>query len=653
MKSSATFSKLYKKFLKPKDVDYPYQTQAPQTPSDFLIDLRNVVKKYQTPAGEFTALRNIDLQVKAGEFTAIIGKSGSGKSTLINMITGIDRPTLGEVIVNGMPIHTLNEDQMAAWRAHNLSVVFQFFQMLPTLTLVENVQMPMLISRRYPRAERMERALHLLDLVGMADQADKFPSEVSGGQQQRAAIARALANDPKILIADEPTGSLDSKTGDSIFRLFEDFVSEGRTILMVTHDRSLASRTSRVVFIADGEIVDEQVSTALPGLNHEQQINVLSQLETESFDPGEDIVRQGDVADTFYIITHGEVEVVMHHASGQKLMLDRLKAGQYFGEIGLLEKGIRTATVRAASDAEVTVMQLNRDVFIQMMHESNLTLDQMAQMVRQRAIEINLKQALPALPKNLVIDISQKLSMKTYSPGETLVKQGDLADTFYILSEGVLEVTKTLPNGQERVIAHLQQGQIFGEMGLTKGGTRTATVRVVPGSEATVMEINAKTFVEMKTASKLTSEQIAALIQQRLIGQYVSQALPTLSMDLLMRLPGDLALKHYPTASTIISRGDQATTFYIIAQGSVDVIEMMTDGSPIVIEQLGPGEFFGEIGLLQAIPQPVTFKASATEGATVVPIEQALFTRLLDQSEATHQAIDQGMQQRLAESLES
>jgi ABC-type lipoprotein export system ATPase subunit len=215
---------------------------------------------YENAAGKFTALKGIDLQVKAGEFVSIIGKSGSGKSTLINMITGIDRPTAGQVIVGGTAVHILDEEQMAAWRGRAVGVIFQFFQLLPTLTAVENVMLPMDYGGRYSPAERPERAIELLEQMGMADYAHKLPSALSGGQQQSVAIARALANDPPILAADEPTGNLDSRAAESVFQLFGDLAGRGKTILMVTHDNELAKRAPRTVVIADGEIVDERVN---------------------------------------------------------------------------------------------------------------------------------------------------------------------------------------------------------------------------------------------------------------------------------------------------------------------------------------------------------------------------------------------------------
>ena len=224
-----------------------------------IIHMRDVVKIYSTAAGDFAALKQVNLLVNAGEFVGIVGKSGAGKSTLLNMLTGVDHLTSGEVIVNtnGSPvsIHKMNEDAIANWRGHNLGVMFQSFQLLPMLTLVENVMLPMDLCGRFNAKLSRERAIDLLRLVEIEDHANKLPSQISGGQQQRVSIARALANDPQILVADEPTGSLDSLTAEHIFDVFEQLVSEqGKTIVMVTHDESLKSRFSRTVRIVDGEL---------------------------------------------------------------------------------------------------------------------------------------------------------------------------------------------------------------------------------------------------------------------------------------------------------------------------------------------------------------------------------------------------------------
>lgn len=219
-----------------------------------LITLKQIVKAYKTAAGPFLALNGIDLEVSSGEFVTIVGKSGSGKSTLINMITGIDRPTSGEVWVGNTAVHTLSEGQMAVWRGKQIGLVFQFFQLLPTLTVVENVMLPMDFCNVYSYAKREQRAVSLLEQVEMADHAYKLPTAISGGQQQRVAIARAMANDPPIIVADEPTGNLDSKTTASILRLFNRLVEGGKTILIVTHDIDLAKQGTRTITITDGMI---------------------------------------------------------------------------------------------------------------------------------------------------------------------------------------------------------------------------------------------------------------------------------------------------------------------------------------------------------------------------------------------------------------
>ena len=224
---------------------------------DALIEMRQVVKTYSTTAGDFPALRGIDADFHSGEFVAIMGRSCSGKSTLVNMITGIDRPTSGRVRIGGVYVHELGESEMARWRGRNLGIVFQFYQLLPSLSLIENAMLPMDLCQMCPTGERAERAMALLALVGLEEVAHKMPSAVSGGEQQRAAIARALANDPPIIVADEPTGNLDSQAAESVMRVFEGLRKRGKTIIMVTHEMSLVRRASRVLVLSDGEIVEE------------------------------------------------------------------------------------------------------------------------------------------------------------------------------------------------------------------------------------------------------------------------------------------------------------------------------------------------------------------------------------------------------------
>lgn len=224
-----------------------------------IIELQNIFKSFKsatTATGQVTILKGISLQINPGEFAGVIGPSGSGKSTMINMMTGIDRPTSGDVTVLGQTINNMSENALAQWRGKNVGIIFQFFQLLPTLSALENVMLPMNFCGIGKRKERIERARYCLEVVGMADHADKLPATLSGGQQQRVAIARALANDPPLLIGDEPTGNLDSKTGAAVFSLFESLVEQGKTIVMVTHDRDIATKLPRVIEVLDGMVVE-------------------------------------------------------------------------------------------------------------------------------------------------------------------------------------------------------------------------------------------------------------------------------------------------------------------------------------------------------------------------------------------------------------
>lgn len=231
----------------------PIEDNNPLPP---LLEARNLWKIYDTPAGGVEALRGVSFTLYPGEFIALIGKSGAGKSTLVNVLTCIDSLTEGEIYFNGQAIHTMTDEQKTRWRGKNLGVVFQFFQLLPTLNLAENIKIAMDLLNAYPVAERHQRALALLKMVGIEEHAYKIPAKISGGQQQRVAIARALANDPPLIIADEPTGNLDSRTAGEIYDLFANLLEKGKTVFLVSHDRAVKRWATRVIEIADGELVE-------------------------------------------------------------------------------------------------------------------------------------------------------------------------------------------------------------------------------------------------------------------------------------------------------------------------------------------------------------------------------------------------------------
>jgi len=360
-------------FFKPK-------ANGEQAASRSIIDLREVNKYYKTAVGDYHALEQVDLQINAGEFVSIIGKSGSGKTTLLNMITGIDRPTTGEVWVNGMAVHELNENKMARWRGKNLGVVFQFFQLLPMISVVENIMLPMDFCRTYPMNERRKRALELLELVKLADHAHKLPTALSGGQQQRVAIARALANDPPVVIADEPTGNLDSKTAETVFALFNDLVGKGKTIIIVTHDSGLAKQTHRTALIADGEIVNEYVAKAMPMLTHTQLLQAQKTAKTKIYEAGAMILSEGTDADTFYIVSKGTVEVVLPRPNQSDVIALQLGPGKFFGEIEFFHEKKHHASIRAAETTPVEVLSIGYDHLSELLKQSEATHEALRQM---------------------------------------------------------------------------------------------------------------------------------------------------------------------------------------------------------------------------------------------------------------------------------
>jgi len=344
-----------------------------------MIDLRSVDKYYQSAAGDYHALKSIDLGIQAGEFVSIIGKSGSGKSTLLNMIAGIDRPTTGEVWVNGTAVHKMNENQMAIWRGTNLGIIFQFFQLLPALNLLQNVILPMELAGKYSPRERRQRAEHLLELVGLSEHQHKLPSMISGGQQQRAAVARALANDPPVLIADEPTGNLDSKTAESVFSLFNDLVAQGKTVIIVTHDSGLAKRTHRTALIADGEIVNEYVAKALPTLTPAQLLAATHKVNSRQYEAGAMILTEGRDNNKFYIVSKGTVEVILPRPNQSDVVILQLGPGKYFGEIAFFHNSKSNASVRASESSPVEVLAIHYDQLNELLKESEVTREALSQ----------------------------------------------------------------------------------------------------------------------------------------------------------------------------------------------------------------------------------------------------------------------------------
>jgi len=368
-------------------VKIPANEQALPGTQSGIIQMQGVVKTFISSAGEFTALRGIDLNLQEGEFAAVIGKSGSGKSTLLNMLTGIDHPTSGQVLVDGVDLYAMSESKRSLWRGRNLGIVFQFFQLLPMLNLLENVMLPMDYVGMYDIDQRPKKAMELLTLVGLEEQAQMLPRAVSRGQQQSAAIARALANDAPILVADEPTGNLDSLSASKIIDLFEKLSGQGKTIIMVTHDPSMTQRTSRTVFISDGELVNETIAQALPLLNHSVMQELGHRVKTLHFQPGATILEHKKRVDNVYLIQKGKVDIVLKQRRSDDVVISTLQRNDIFGEIELLQGGKSIASVRASIEGAVDLLALSREDFNWLMKESPLTEKAMTEMVQERLEE--------------------------------------------------------------------------------------------------------------------------------------------------------------------------------------------------------------------------------------------------------------------------
>jgi ABC-type lipoprotein export system ATPase subunit len=352
------------------------------------VSLKAVNKTYENAAGKFVALKSIDLELEFGQFISVVGKSGSGKSTLLNMITGIDHPTSGEVVVGGKQIYTLSESQRARWRGKNMGIVFQFFQLLPTLTLLENTILPMDYCNIYAFNDRPKKAMELLELVGLGEHAHKLPGSVSSGQQQSAAIARSIATDPQIILADEPTGNLDSASAEGVLDLFAELARQGKTVIIVTHDPAITQRTDQTIILSDGEIIDPVIAVSLPFLTHPKMLEATHQMKKRRYQPAETILNPGDVVEHFYMINAGKIEVFGKNELGYEVLLATLGPGDHFGEVELLRNGGRSiAGVRAARGEQVEIALLEKQDFIAHLGQSHSSQASLDEIITKRLAE--------------------------------------------------------------------------------------------------------------------------------------------------------------------------------------------------------------------------------------------------------------------------
>jgi len=348
-----------------------------------LIQLQGIEKTYVNAAGSFTALKHINLDFYQGEFVGVIGKSGSGKSTLVNMITGIDRPTQGQVLVDKVDIHTMKESQQARWRGLNLGVVFQFFQLLPMLTLVENVLLPMDFCNKYTEAEREARAMDLLAMMGLEKDAHKLPGAVSGGQQQSAAIARSLANDPPIIVADEPTGNLDARTADFVYDKFQSLANEGRTIIMITHDPEIEHRLSRTVLISDGEVISPLLAHTFHWMPHPVLRVCTDALEHRTYQNQQPLEINGALSNALILVESGQLQAKQSNPAFSEQPL-KLKPGDFLAGSQVSNNHLPGLASVVAEDSPTQVAILPYPAFLQAISHYPEVEVQMQQQLKNR-----------------------------------------------------------------------------------------------------------------------------------------------------------------------------------------------------------------------------------------------------------------------------
>lgn len=364
---------------------YPIANKSISSNGHPLIRLEHVNKVFKLGSGEFQALKDINLQFREGDYAAIMGKSGSGKSTLINMVTGIDTPSSGSIRVGDVELNRMSQGEMAVWRGPNMGIVFQFFQLLPMLTVLENTILPMDFTNQYALGEREKRAMELLDMVGLAEVAHKLPVALSGGQQQAAAIARALANDPPILVADEPTGNLDSRTAERILTIFEDLALQGKTILIVTHDSSLAQRASRRILISDGEVVNEHLAKAFPTLPHHILMEISRQLTDSNFESGQIIARQGKTDVGLFLITKGQIAIQRRCDKTDQEIIGHIGPGEFFSFMDIQDAPKCDLCYRAVSDEGVKLLSLSKEIVQKLASNENNLAETLQSQAKQRS----------------------------------------------------------------------------------------------------------------------------------------------------------------------------------------------------------------------------------------------------------------------------
>ncbi|MEM8603804.1 MAG: cyclic nucleotide-binding domain-containing protein [Cyanobacteria bacterium P01_H01_bin.121] len=463
-------------------------------------------------------LFDINLELWPGEFVILTGPSGSGKSTLLSLIGGLRTVQAGRLVVLGRDLQQGN-DVVRAQTRRQLGYIFQASNLLGFLSARRNLQIVLELQTDLTRAAIEQQAQRLLETVGLGDRADHLPNQLSGGQKQRLAIACALAAEPQLILADEPTAALDSQSGRKIVELLHRLAKEqGGAVLMITHDPRILDVADRIIQMKDGQLelaYTQELALSLPGLQAEQLESVSIQPAALTYEPGTYIFRQGDRAESFYVLIQGEVEIWQEQAGQPPRLLNRLRRGDYFGEIGILQQGNRTASVRVAPDHTAKLLVLKREAFLALMGTSDLTTVAIEKRLQERLSSDMIRHALPAIDTDAIVAILPEVERLRYGPGSNIIRQGSQADQVYIVLTGTAEAIYQDSHGRESCVNRLRPGDFFGEIGVMNAVPRTATVRALTDSPVEVLAIPGQTFQTLLAQFPASETELAKVIYDR------------------------------------------------------------------------------------------------------------------------------------------
>lgn len=479
-------------------------------------------------------LFDIDLDIQPKEFVILTGPSGSGKSTLLSLVGCLRSVQSGSLNVLGQELNGADNAQLTQVR-RNFGYITQSSNLLHFLTAQQNVQMSLELHADISAQERLARSQAILEAVGLGAHINAYPDNLSGGQRQRVAIACALVTNPKLMLADEPTAALDRKSGRNVVALMHRLAKEqGSAVLMVTHDNRILDLADRIINVEDGKLglaVSQELSFAFPGFDAALLERNKAQPTLLTYSAGEVIVQQGDPATKFYVILEGKVSVLQNNPGQEPKLLRQMSRGEYFGEIGLLQGGKRTATVRADDDSEVKVMEFDEALFKLLLSDSELTNVDIAHRLHQRIMTSHLATALPNLSAARLAEVLAEVKVVHYGASSNIVQQGEVANKFHLIAKG--EVAMLTPGENDEMVTTriLKAGDFFGESEVVNALPYPMTIRVLSNTAAEIMVLNRRAFCNLILESNATQGEVAAVLCNRLLDGVESQRIESCELE--------------------------------------------------------------------------------------------------------------------------